>query len=406
MVVGQPGKRLRPRLGVRGSACSRGEKGAAVIGELHISLGALRRNARALQNLVGRGRAAFVVKSNAYGHGLTQTAIAIEGFAARVCAFSVEEAVALREGGVNAPTLILGPVPPDALDAALEARAEIALWDTRGFLHDLAATARKRSQRFGVHVKVNTGLNRFGLEPGEAADAIEDYLRLPELQIAGIYSHLASAEEVDSPYTMQQLARFERAVAESAPALERHSATPLRHIAASAAAMLWPQTRLDMSRFGIALYGLWPSPETKEAMGREAIALEPALTFRSSLVVARTLAANEPIGYGNTFVAPRELRVGVVPCGYADGIPRALSNRGAFLCDGNRCPIVGRVAMNLTTIDITHASHAEAGSMVTLIGRDGDDEVTADEWAGWAETINYEIVSRLPAHIPRRYEDD
>lgn len=376
-----------------------------MIGELRISLGALRRNARALQSIVGRGRAAFVVKSNAYGHGLTATAIAIEGFAARVCVFSVEEAAALRDGGVNAPVLILGPVPPEALDDALAARAEIALWDTRSFLHDLAAAARRRSQPFGVHVKVNTGLNRFGLEPGEVADAVEDYLRLPELQIAGIYSHLASAEEVDSPYTMQQLARFERAVAESAPMLEQRGIKPLRHIAASAAAMLWPQTRLDMSRFGIALYGLWPSPQTREAMGREALALEPALTLRSSLVVTRTVAANEPIGYGNTFVASREMRVGVVPLGYADGVPRALSSRGAFAVDGVRCPIVGRVAMNLTMIDVTE-TRAEPGARVTLIGRDDDVEVSADEWAEWAQTINYEIVSRLPAHIPRRYDDE
>jgi alanine racemase len=377
-----------------------------VIGELRISLGALRRNARALQNIVGRGRAAFVVKSNAYGHGLTPTAIAIEGFAARVCVFSVEEAIALRDGGVNAPVLILGPVPPGALDDALAARAEIALWDTRSFLHDLAATARRRTQPFGVHVKVNTGLNRFGLEPGEVADAIEDYLRLPELQVAGIYSHLASAEEVDSPYTMQQLARFERAVAESSPALEQHGVTAMRHIAASAAAMLWPQTRLDMSRFGIALYGLWPSAQTKEAMGREALDLEPALTLRSSLAVTRTVPVGEPVGYGNSFVASQELRVGVVPLGYADGVPRALSNRGAFAVDGIRCPIVGRVAMNLTMIDVTAAPHAQAGSAVTLIGRDGEAAVTADEWAEWADTISYEIVTRLPAHIPRRYEDD
>ncbi|HEY9086504.1 MAG TPA: alanine racemase [Candidatus Tyrphobacter sp.] len=377
-----------------------------MIGELRISLGALRRNARALQNLVGHGHAAFVVKSNAYGHGLTATGIAIEGFASRICVYAAEEALALREGGVNAPLLILGPVPPEMLDAAIAARAEIALWDTRNFLHDLAAAARRRSEPFGVHVKVNTGLNRFGLEPGEVADAVEDYARLSELRIAGIFSHLASAEEIDSPYTMQQLARFERAIAETAPLLERQGITPIRHIAASAAAMLWPQTRLDLARFGIALYGLWPSAATREAMGREALPLEPALALRSSLAVTRTIAAGEPVGYGNTYLAAAEMRIGVVPLGYADGVPRALSNRGAFVVDGARCPIVGRVAMNLTTIDITPAPHAQAGTAVVLIGRDGDACVTADDWAAWAETINYEIVARLPAHIPRRYDDD
>jgi alanine racemase len=377
-----------------------------MIGELRISLGALRRNARALQQLVGTQRAAFVVKSNAYGHGLTPTAIAIEGFAARVCVYAVEEATALRDGGVTAPILVLGPIEPSSLDEALAARAEIALWDTRSFVHDLAAASRRRSEPFNVHVKVNTGLNRFGLEPGEVADAIEDYLRLQELRVTGVFSHLAAAEEIDSPYTMQQLARFERAVAESAPVLERAGVAPLRHIAASAAAMLWPQTRLDLSRFGIALYGLWPSGATREAMGAEALTLEPALRMQSSLVVTRTVAQGEPIGYGNTYAATAEMRAGVVPLGYADGIPRALSNCGAFLVDGIRCPIVGRVAMNTTTLDVSAAPHAQPGSSVTLIGDDGDETVTADEWAQWSETINYEIVARLPAHLPRRYVDD
>jgi alanine racemase len=377
-----------------------------VIGEIRISLGALRRNARALQSMVGNGRAAFVVKSNAYGHGLIPVAIAVEGFAARVCVFSVEEAIALRDGGVNAPILILGPVPPDQLIMALAVRAEVALWDTGAYLRELADAARRRGERFPVHVKINTGLNRFGLEYWEVADAIEDYARISELHIAGVYSHLAAAEEVDSTYTLEQLARFERSFAESAATFERCGTTPLRHIAASAAAMLWPQTRLDFSRFGIALYGLWPSLQTREALGSHAPALEPALVFRSSLVTVRTIGSGEPVGYGNTFHASSEMRIGVVPLGYSDGIPRALSNRGAFVVEGVRCPVVGRVAMNLTTLDVTSASGAKAGTPVTLIGGDGDAFVGVDDWAEWAETINYEIVSRLPTHIPRKYGED
>ena len=377
-----------------------------MIGELRISLGALRRNARALQNLVGIGHAAFVVKSNAYGHGLTSTASAIEGFAARVCVYAAEEAIVLRENGLTAPILILGPVPPSLLDDALAARAEIALWDTGSFVRDVAAASRRRSQPFGVHVKVNTGLNRFGLEPGELPDALEDYLHVKELRIVGIFSHLASAEEVDSPYTMLQLQRFEGAISKAGPLLEQHGIAPIRHLAASAAAMLWPQTRLDLARFGIALYGLWPSPQTHEAMGKEALALEPALTFRSTLIVTRIIATGEPVGYGNTFHAPHEMRIGVLPIGYADGIPRLLSNRGTFLVNGVRCPIVGRVAMNLTTVDITHVPDPKVGSAVTLIGFDGSQCVSADDWADWAETINYEIVARLPGHVPRFYDEE
>jgi alanine racemase len=376
-----------------------------VIGRLRVSLGAIRHNAKMLRDMVGPKHAAFVVKSNAYGHGLVETALAAEPFARRICVYAFEEAIALRDGGITAPILVLGPVPPDALDDAMAAKLDLALWDTGEFARKLAGAARKRQTRAPVHVKVNTGLNRLGFEPHELVDAIEDYLHVSEIHIAGVFSHLSSAEELDSPYTMHQLETFERALATAEPLFERGQIVPLRHIAASAAAILWPQTRLDLSRFGIALYGLWPSKQTREASNSNGIALEPALSYESELVVVRSVAAGSPVGYGASYRAPRDLRVGVVPAGYGDGIPRALSNRGAFLVDGMVCPIVGRVAMNLTEIDLTRAPDAHVGSKVTLIGCDGDACIGADDWAEWCDTINYEIVARLPAELPRIYVD-
>ncbi|MGA8535128.1 MAG: alanine racemase [Candidatus Tumulicola sp.] len=377
-----------------------------MIGRLRISLAALRHNAKTLRDLVGPKHAAFVVKSNAYGHGLVETALAAEPFARRICVYGVEEAIALRDGGVTAPILVLGPVPSDALSDAMAAELDLALWDTGEFARKLAAAARKRQTRAPVHVKVNTGLNRLGLEPHELVDAVEDYLHVSELHVAGVFSHLSSAEELDSASTMQQLETFERALASAEALFERAQVVPLRHIAASAAAIRWPQTRLDLSRFGIALYGLWPSEETREASGASGIILEPALSYESELVVVRSVAAGSPIGYGETYHAARDMRVGVVPAGYADGIPRALSNRGSFLVGGTACPIVGRVAMNLTEIDLTDAPNAYVGSAVTLIGRDGEASIGADDWARWCDTINYEIVARLPSEIPRVYVDD
>jgi alanine racemase len=376
-----------------------------MIGNLRISLAAIAHNAGLLCGLVGSRRAAFVVKGNAYGHGLLPVARAVEPLAARLCVYTIEEALALRAGGVAGPLFVLGPVPPDALDDALAANLELALWNAGEFARRLCVAARKRRHTAPVHVKLNTDLNRLGFEPHELVDALEDLLRLPELEIAGIFSHLASAEELDSPYTMHQLGAFERALARAKPLLDGRALTPLRHIAASAAAMLWPQTRLDLSRFGIALYGLWPSRQTREAIGAQALGLRPALAYHSQLVVTRTIAAGASVGYGGTFHAPRDMRIGVVPAGYADGVPRALSNRGAFLVDGARCPIVGRVAMNMTEIDLTAAPKARAGSTVTLIGGDGDATVSADDWAAWGETINYEIVTRLPSELPREYVD-
>jgi alanine racemase len=370
---------------------------------LQISLPALRHNAALLRDLVGIGRAAFVLKGNAYGHGLVPAARAVEPFATRLCVYTVEEALALRDAGIGAPLLVLGPVPSGALDDALAANIELALWNRSEFARRICSAAANQRRPAAVHIKVNTDLNRLGFEPHALPHAVDELLRFPEIAIAGIFSHLASAEELDSPYTMRQLAAFERALARVAPRLEGQVPAPVRHIAASAAAMLWPQTRLDMVRFGIALYGLNPSPQTREAMAGSPLDLRPALSYYSQLVAERTIAAGASVGYGGSFHAPREMRIGVVPAGYADGVPRALSNRGAFLVDGARCPIVGRVAMNMAEIDLTLAPRAHVGSSVTLIGRDGDVEITADDWATWADTINYEIVTRLPSELPREY---
>jgi alanine racemase len=377
-----------------------------LIGSLQISLSALRHNAALLRDLVGARRAAFVVKANAYGHGLVPTARAIEPFATRLCVYTIEEAVALRAGGITAPVLVLGPIPPPDLDDALAANVELVLWSAGEFARRVCAAARKHQRTASIHVKVNTDLNRLGFEPHELVDALEDLLRLQEIAIVGIFSHLASAEELDSPYTMHQLAAFERALAQAKPLLDRRSVVPLRHIAASAAAMLWPQTRLDMARLGIALYGLMPSPQTREALGAAPLDLRPALSYRSQIVVTRSVAAGASVGYGGSFHAPRDMRIGVVPAGYADGVPRALSNRGAFGVDGAICPIVGRVAMNMTEIDLGTAPNARAGSTVTLIGADGSATIAADDWATWADTINYEIVARLPSELRREYTDE
>ncbi|HVA28451.1 MAG TPA: alanine racemase C-terminal domain-containing protein, partial [Candidatus Baltobacteraceae bacterium] len=150
-------------------------------------------------------------------------------------------------------------------------------------------------------------------------------------------------------------------------------------------------------------YGLWPSAQTREAVNGGKLPLQPALSYVTEIVAVQQIAAGEPVGYGTTFHAPRAMRVGIIPLGYADGIPRALSNAGAVLVDGARCAIVGRVAMNMCFIDLTHARNALVGSNVTLIGRDGDAEVSVDDWAAWGDTINYEIVTRLPSTLAREY---
>lgn len=372
---------------------------------LRISLDALRRNATVLHELVGPSQAAFVVKGNAYGHGLVPVAQTLAPLTERFCVFTLDEALALRQAEITTRILVLGPIEPARFDEAIGADVEVAIWSLGSFTRHLAAAAKRGNSIVPVHLKVNTDLNRLGIAPTEMPSALKELAGLPEIAPVGIFSHLASAEELDAPYTTKQLEAFDRALAEAAAVIERYGLSPLRHIAASAAAMLWPQTHLDMVRFGIAVYGLSPSPQTTQALRSRPLDLTPALSYHCELVVVRTVEAGAAIGYGGSFHAPREMCIGVVAAGYADGIPRLLSNRGAFCIDGALCPIVGRVAMNLTQIDLTNAPQAGVGSNVTLIGRDGDVSVTADDWAQWAETINYEIVTRLPSTLPRDYVD-
>jgi len=232
-----------------------------------VSADALRANARTMRRIAGHSRVAFVLKSNAYGHGLVQTACTIEPFADALCVYALEEAVALRDAGIGCPVLILGPVQRSELHDAHATRAAIALWDSSGtYAREVASVGRDGGAPFRVHVKIDTGVSRLGLDPAQAANTIANYARHTELSIDGIFSHLAAAEEVDSPFTHVQLNRLNDVFHHSLPAL-RAAGVPARHIAASAATMLWPQTRLDLVRIGIALYGLWPSAATRAAVG-------------------------------------------------------------------------------------------------------------------------------------------
>ena len=369
-----------------------------MIGSVKISTGALRRNAQTLRELVAPAQAAFVVKANGYGHGLIETARAVEPAADALCVYAVDEALALRAAGILVPIIVLGPIPVESLDAAASHDLQITLWDAGAYLDTVANAARRRGTTIRVHAKIDTGVKRLGMEPSLAPKAIEKIARTPGIEVAGVFSHLASAEELDSAFTVTQLETL-NSVANAVR--YPNGARPVRHIAASAAAMLWPQTRLELVRFGIALYGLWPSKQTRAAMPHD-IRLEPALSFESRIVAVRKIEAGTAVGYGGTFRAARPTRIGVVPLGYADGIPRALSNRGAFIVAGRRCPIAGRVCMNMTMIDLG-TTDARPGDRVVLIGTSGDASVSADDWAGWADTINYEIVTRLPAALIREY---
>jgi alanine racemase len=330
------------------------------------------------------------------GHGLVDVARAVAPAVDRLCVYELAEAVALRDAGLGGRIHVLGPIPPGDLDVAHAARIELTLWDRGAYAAHVTSVARRRNAPFAVQVKIDTGVTRLGLAAGAAPAALRRYADEPEIALTGVFSHLAAAEEIASTYTAEQLAAFEAAVAGVDPAVERH-------IAASAAAMLWPQTRLGAIRTGIALYGIWPSAPTQAIMHERGLRLIPALRWTTQVVALHEVPAGTSVGYGCTYRTSRATRIGVLPIGYAEGLPRSSSNRGFVLAGGRRVPIVGRVCMNMAFVDLTDSPAAGVGSPVTLIGSDGAERIDADEAAAWAGTIGYELVTRLPAQVPRRY---
>jgi alanine racemase len=367
-----------------------------MIAELRIDLGAIVRNVEALATLVAPARVVPVIKSNAYGHGLIDVARALDGRVARLAVYELAEAQTLRSAGITAPIHVLGPIPASLLDDAHASGAEITLWDGGSYLDDVAAAAHAGGRPFRVHAKIDTGVARLGMRVAEAPARLARYAAHPSLELAGVFSHLAAAEELDSTFTREQLDAFATATRNVDPGVERH-------IAATAAAMLWPETRLDSVRAGIGIYGLWPSPETERTMRDRGFSLAPALEWRTRIVLVHDVPAHTPVGYGCAYHTKRPSRIGVLPIGYAEGLPRNAGEHGHVLILGQRCRIVGRVCMNMAFVDCTDVPEADAGSPVVIIGSDESATLGADELAAATGTIAYETVTRIPAHVPRKY---
>ena len=368
-----------------------------MIAEISVDLSAIVRNAAALAQLVAPARLTAVVKANAYGHGLVPVARALAPHAARLCVYALSEAVALRDAGVAAPVHVLGPVPAAELDVAHAAGVQLTLWDHELYARQVASVARRRRRPFAVHAKIDTGVVRLGIPVDDAPKVLEQYVATPELELAGAFTHLAAAEELDSTFTLEQLTRFHLATQTLDARVERHAA-------ATAAAILWPEARLDAVRCGIGLYGIWPSDESETLMRERGLVLEPALSWRTRIVAMHDVAAGTTVGYGRTWRAERPARIATLPIGYAEGLPRSAGNAARALVRGKPVPVVGRVCMNMAFLDVTDVPGAVPGDAVTLIGRDGDRRITAEELAAACGTIGYEIVARLPADVPRTYD--
>ncbi len=360
-----------------------------------IDLGAIAHNVRALKARVGSNTEIWaVVKANAYGHGSIPVArTALASGATRLAVARIAEGVALREAGITAPILVMGYHLPSEAATAVHFDLTMTVND-EAFARTLALHARDAGKRMPVHVKVDTGMGRFGLPPEETLPFLKWIAARPELQLEGLWTHFATADERDKSFAQLQYNLFTEVAAQA----REHLDIPYLHVANSAAILDLPDTYLDAARPGIALYGFYPSAEVKKA-----IALRPALQLVTHVGRVRTLPPGASVSYGRTFIAQRPTRVALLPIGYGDGIHRLLSNRGYVLIHGQRAAIIGRVCMDNIMVDVTHIADVEAGDEAVLIGRQDAGHIPAEEVAAWAETIHYEVTTSLLPRIKRIY---
>src|SRR5690606_2822666 len=335
-----------------------------------------------------------IVKANAYGHGLVPVAQHLQAQGAdRFGVAFVEEGIALREAGISVPILVLGGIFGRQVEQFLRHDLELTV-SSIAKLRQVEAAAEAMGRRAAIHLKIDTGMGRIGVHHGSVAPFIEAALASRWCAIRGIYSHLACADDPDSPMTALQLERFLEACAH----FERAGAPmPLRHLANSGGVLHFPDTHLDMVRPGILLYGVLP-----DAASQPTVAVRPALSLVSQVVYFKVVRAGDTVSYGATWTAPRDTRVVTVPIGYGDGWPRALSSCGQVLVRGARHPVLGRVCMDQFMVGIGDAS-AYNEDPVVLVGRQDGEQIRVEEVAAAAGTIPYEVLVQLNERIPREY---
>ena len=352
-----------------------------------IDLEAVRHNVRTVKP--PNAEVMAVVKANGYGHRAIPVArAALQGGATWLGVALVEEGLALRDAGIEAPILVLTEFPPGSERQALEARLTPTVYSSRA----IRALGEAAPEGVGVHLKVDTGMHRVGIPP-EGAPALVDEAAGAELAIDGIWTHFARAEEPGEATTARQLELF----LEVCAVLEQQGVRPrYRHAANSGATIASPQTHLDLVRVGAALYGIAPGPLLVGALD-----LRPAMTLRSAVTHAKRVPAGHGISYGHSHRTTREVTIATVPIGYADGYLRSLSNTGQVLIRGARYPVVGSVTMDHLMVDCGDDA-IEVGDDVVLFGRQQGEEIRVEEVAAWAGTIGYEVVCAVSERVPRR----
>jgi alanine racemase len=371
---------------------------------IEVDTDALGANTRVLRELVGPDvLLAPVVKSNGYGHGLEIAARAFVGADADwLCVHSADEAERVHELGLDAEILQLGPVEPERVSRALRAGIHLTLSEPAR-LRQVLEIATAESVTARIHLKVETGTWRQGADAERLAQMLKLLAVHEHSELFGLHSHFANIEDTTKhEFAAAQILRYGELLQQAGDA----GCPPhLRHFASSAATLLFPHTHLDLVRPGIASYGYWPSRETlvsARATGADTVRLVPALTWKSVLTEIKPIAAGSFVGYGCTEKVEVDTRLAIIPVGYADGYRRAMSGHAHVLVHGRRCPVRGRICMNLIMVDVGHLGKVELGDEVVLLGVQGDEEISAELLAEWAQTLHYEVLAGLNPEIERR----
>lgn len=364
-----------------------------------IDLDAIVHNLDAMhENISENTKIMAVIKADGYGHGAVEIAEAIDDlpYVFGYAVATVEEGIILRNHGIEKPILILGYVFPEQYYDMIRARIRPTVF-TIDMAERLSFMAGRLEVECPIHFAVDTGMSRIGYQvTPEAADEMARIASLPHIVVEGIFTHFAKADEADKTSTFRQMELFGQMIE---MLKERDVTIPIRHCSNSAAIVDVPEANMDLVRAGITMYGLWPSPEVDKSR----IDLKPALSLVTHVAYVKELEAGREISYGGTYTTTKKQTIATIPVGYADGYARTLSNKADVLIHGKRAPICGRICMDQFMVDVTEIPNVKTGDKVTLIGKDGEEQITMEELGERADRFNYEFVCDLGKRIPRVY---
>ena len=337
-----------------------------------------------------------VIKADAYGHGALEVAKLLVPYAEFFAVAVIEEALQIKEEGIKTPLLILGYVNPDSYDDIVENEIRIPIF-TYEAAERLSKIAKNKNKIAKIHIAIDTGMNRIGFNTKrESLKIINEISLLENISIEGIFTHFATADEKDKSFMVEQDKLFSEFVMH----LESIGIyIPIKHISNSAAIIHGKNLNYNMVRSGIITYGLYPSDEVNKTN----LIIEPSLELISHVVYVKTIEKGDTVSYGRTFTAEKNMKIATIPVGYADGYPRLLSNKGRVIINGKYAPIIGRICMDQFMVDVSDIDSVKESDKVTLIGRQEDCFISADEIAEFSQTINYEIICGIGKRVPRIY---